>query len=233
MLYPDKGGLWFLWALFFINVIFVLCSWLAERIKLKPEMVILFVCFLLIGIMTILDIRVFGFQFITYYFVFYSIGYYLHKYEQILLTKNVYVITVFAIIWAVMAWFWNMHSMPPFLNKLPFPATLMQYAYRFVTAFVAIYVLFCSSLKMLDGDFVWNKPFVKMGLISLGIYTTHFIMIGKIVSFMKDLFVQPFIIVILSYVIATLFSWFIVWMLSKWRVTSQLLLGKINDKESR
>ena len=52
-------------------------------------------------------------------------------------------------------------------------------------------------------------------------------MIGKIVSFMKGLVVQPFLIVILSFVIATLVSWFMVWMLSKWRVTSQLLLGKI------
>lgn len=227
ILYPDRGGLWFLWVLFFINVIFVVCSSLAERIKVKQELIIFLTCIALIGIMVVLDIRVFGFQFIAYYFVFYSVGYYLHKYGNWLLTKNVYLITALAIIWAVMAWYWNMHELPSFLAKLPLPATITQYAYRFVTAMVAVYVIICVSSRLLDVDSIWNKPLVKMGKVSLGIYTTHFIILGYIVSWFESIISSNSVVISLSFITGALVSWLIVWALSKWKVTSQLLLGKI------
>lgn len=77
LLYPDKG-LWFLWVLFFINVFFVMGSCLAEQCKVKQEVVILLICLLLAGIMVVFEPRLFGFQFIAYYFLFYALGYYLH-----------------------------------------------------------------------------------------------------------------------------------------------------------
>lgn len=227
ILYPDKGGLWFLWVLFFINVIFVICSSLAERIKLKQELVIFLTCIALIGIMIVLDIRVFGFQFIAYYFVFYSIGYYLHKYYKSLLTKNVYLIAALTVLWAAMAWFWNMHELPPPLAKVPMPATITQYAYRFVTAIVAVYVSICVSPRLLDVDSKWNRPFVKMGVVSLGIYTTHFIILGYIVSWFASIISSDSVVISMSFIIGALVSWLIVWVLGKWKVTSQLLLGKI------
>lgn len=225
-LYPD-GGLWFLWVLFFINVIFVECSSLAERIKVKQELIIFLACIALMGIMVVLDIRVFGFQFIAYYFVFYSVGYYLHKYDNMLLTKNIYLIAALTVLWAVMAWFWNMHELPSFLTKLPLPATITQYAYRFLTALVAVYVMMCVSPKLLNDETTWNKPLIRMGIVSLGMYTTHFIFLRYIVSWFSSIFCSDTVVIGLSFIVGALMSWLVVWVLSKWRVTSQLLLGKI------
>ena len=227
ILYPDKGGLWFLWVLFFINVIFVLCSSFAEKIKVKHEIVILAVCFALVGLMTVFDIRVFGFQFIAYYFLFYSIGYFLHKYGNWLITNNVYLIAALTIMWAVMAWFWNMHELPAFMIKIPIPSSITQYTYRFITAFVAVYVIICISPNLFNTEAMWNKPFVSMGIVSLGIYTTHFIFLGYIVSWFASIISSDMVVIGLALIIGALVSWIIVWVLSKWKVTSQLLLGKI------
>lgn len=227
ILYPDKGGLWFLWVLFFINVLFLLCSLFANRIKVKKEFVVLFVCLTLIGIMTVLDIRVFGFQFIAYYFVFYSVGYYLHKYDRTLLTNNTYLIASLTFIWAVMAYFWNMHKLPYFLTILPMPAMLTQYAYRFFTALVAIYVIICISPRFLNVESTWNKPLTKMGIVSLGIYTTHFIILGYIVSWFASIVSSETVVICLSFIMGALVSWLIVWLLSKWKFTAMWFLGKI------
>ena len=55
VLYPDTS-FWFLWVLFFINVVFIFCQWVAEKVRRD-------------------ELLVFGFQFLAYYFVFYTIGY--------------------------------------------------------------------------------------------------------------------------------------------------------------
>ena len=77
-----------MWVLFFINVFFITSSWLAERLKIKQEVVILLICLLLAGVMVSFEPRLFGFQFIAYYFLFYTLGYYLHKHEEKIITKN-------------------------------------------------------------------------------------------------------------------------------------------------
>jgi len=226
MLYPD-GGLWFLWVLFIINVFFILGSWMAECLKINEDYFIIGIGLLLAGIMVAFDFRLFGFQFIAYYFLFYSLGYFLNKYNNRLVTKNKVVIIILSLIWLVLAWFWNMHELPGFLNAIPLPHTLMQYFYRFITAAIAIYVLVAISPLLLNKENVFNQPFVRLGTISLGIYTTHYILIGKIVGLCSSWGLNDVFIIISSFIIALLGSWLIVWLLSKWKVTERLLLGKI------
>ena len=225
-LFPDKG-LWFLWVLFFINVFFVIGEWIAEHLKVKQEVVIFLICVLLVVVMVMFEPRVLGFQFMAYYFLFYSLGYYLHKYEDKIITNNPITIATLTLCWFVLAWFWKMHELPSWLVFIPFPATLMQYAYRFVTATIAIYVLLAVSPFTLNSDKWFNKPFVNLGTISLGIYTTHYILIGRIVNLFSDICLSKNSVIIVSFVVALLVSWLIVWLLSKWKFTAKYMLGKI------
>lgn len=226
ILYPDKG-LWFLWVLFFINVFFVMGSWSAERLKIKQEVVILLICLLLAGVMVVFELRLFGFQFIAYYFLFYSFGFYLHKYEEKIITKNPIIIAALTLCWFVLAWFWKMHELPLWLGFVPLPTTMMQYAYRFITAAIAIYILLAVSPMVLNSEKWLNKPFVSLGAISLGIYTTHFILIGRIVKQFSGFGLGENMTIIVTFIVALLVSWVIVWLLSKWKVTARFMLGKI------
>ena len=208
-------------------MIFLFGDWVAEKLKLHQETVIVTLCLLLAAIMVVFDIRILGFQFIAYYFIIYSAGYYLHKYHGKVVTNNHWLLAALAIVWGFLAWFWNMHSLPVFLQGIPVPATLAQYAYRFVTALIAIYLLFAVSPKLLDSGKGWNKPFVSMGGISLGIYTTHFILIGRIIEGYRIVGLNEFFLIVCSFVSALLVSWLIVWLLSKWKVTATWMLGKV------
>lgn len=225
-LYPD-GGLWFLWVLFFINVFFVLGSSLAERLKVAQEFVILGTCLFLVGLMVVFDVRVFGFQFISYYFLFYSLGYYLNKYNKSLITENVIVLVILFLIWSVLAYFWRMHELPPALQRVPLPGTLLQYAYRFTTAAIAIYIMIAIFPKILHKDNQLNKSLAKIGVYSLGIYTTHMILIGKICSFYSALDFCDSVVIPVTFITSFIVSWIIVWSLSRWELTSKMLLGKV------
>ena len=80
VLYPDCMY-WFLWTLFFICLIFTTIDCLSRRISILVDIPIILTCLLLAGVMVACNIRVFGFQFIAYYFLFYSLGYFIKKYD--------------------------------------------------------------------------------------------------------------------------------------------------------
>lgn len=226
LLYPDKG-LWFLWVLFFINVIFLSGSCLAEKIKVRQEWVIVAICLLLVATMVLFEVRVFGFQFIAYYFLFYVMGYFYHKHEEHLAIRNGFVLVLLGISWAVMAWFWNMHELPPFMKGLPLPETITQYAYRFITAAIAIYLLLVLSPRVLNSPLSWNHPFVALGNISLGIYAVHFMFLKMWVELFQGMGMVEDVVIACTFIATLAATWIVVWLLSKRNVTATWLLGKI------
>lgn len=227
IIYPDSG-LWFLWVLFWINVIFVIGSWLAELLRIKQEYVIITLCALFAAVMVIFEIRVLGFQFIAYYFLFYSFGYYLNKYQdRILILSNRWAIIILFVLWIVLAWNWKMHDLPQVLQQIPLPGALLQYFYRFLTAAIAVFLLVIVSPKLLNDESKWNVPFVRLGYYSLGIYAVHFVFIGIIVKLFVGLGLSQTLVIMTSFLIGVLLSWMIVWLLSKWSVSAKWLLGKI------
>ncbi|MFR7678991.1 MAG: acyltransferase family protein [Bacteroides thetaiotaomicron] len=163
---PD-GYLWFLWVLFVISLLFVNAIWISKKLRVKLEYVVFFLCLLLIGIMIVTDFRLFGYQFIAYYFLFYAIGYFANRYKEYLVSNNWYLISLFCI-WMILASFWSMHDLPFFLSNIPFiPASLLQYGYRFITAFVAIIFLLSFGTKYLNSD-KNQRMIVCCGNMSLG-----------------------------------------------------------------
>jgi len=226
ILYPDKG-LWFLWVLFAISIVFLGCNCLAEVIRVKHELIVLATCLLLIVIMIMLDIRVFGFQFLAYYFLFYAVGYFSNKYKKALITENKFLLIALSLCWFILAWFWKMHDLPSWLKTIPLPSSLVQYAYRFITAVIAVYIIISVSPIILNNYESINKHVATLGVVSLGIYTTHFVLIGNIVKLCKLFSSNEIILIASSFVLALVLSCIIVWLLSKKRITARLFLGKI------
>lgn len=226
LLYPDKG-LWFLWALFFITLIFQMCGWIAEKIKVKQEWIVLVVGILLAACMVASKTSLLAIQYIAYYFIFYALAYYFHKYYDKLAVVRNYGLVALIVIWGVLAWFWNMQEAPAFLAWMPIPATIVNYLYRFVTALIAIYILLVGMPKVIDSPKAWNKPFVNLGKISLGIYSVNFLVLGNIVPMLQKSGMSESMTIFLAFVLGSLCAWGIIWILSKWKVTAQVLLGKV------
>ena len=226
LLYPDKG-LWFLWVLFFISVLFTLCSYVAVKIKVKQELIMAIMCLLMAASMILFKTKEFGAQYIAYYFIFYSLGYFAHRYYDALVSLRFLSMLLLIIVWGVMAWFWKMQEIPLFLKGLPIPETITLYLYRFITAFIAIMILFVVSPKLLDSDKAWNKGLVNIGQISLGIYSINFLVLGNVVPRIKDIGFGEVWVILLSFVIGMLLAWGIIWLLSKWSITATWLLGKV------
>lgn len=224
-LYPD-GSFWFLWVLFFITVFFLLGDWVSECLGIKQEWIIGAICIFFVTLMVFINIRILGVQFISYYFLFYSCGFYLHKYNDIV-TKKIFPLLFLFVVWAMLAWEWNMHELPVFLQAIRLPQSIMLYSYRFVTALVAIYVLFGFSSKYLNVKERWNSPMIQIGTISLGIYTSHILIMPFSVELVSLLFSDNNLIILLAFVVSLTVSWALVYVLSKWKVTSMLLLGKL------
>lgn len=226
IIYPDHG-LWFLWVLFLINVVFAWGCKISDAFRVRQDIILLGLCMFFIFLMVLFDIRIFGFQLLAYYLIFYSFGHFLHKYEKKIVTSSNCVIIILAMIWLVLAWFWQMHDLPSFLSKLPIPNNLISYVYRFVTALIAVYILFVLAPKTLNKDTRWNKPFKELGMLSLGIYTTHLIMMSMIVAIFNSLGLNTNIVILLAFATAWISSWLLVWLINRWSITAKLLLGKI------
>ena len=175
-------------------------------------------------IMVVSETRILGFQFIAYYFLFYVVGYYIHKCPKLVL-HNTGILALLVFIWAFMAWFWNMHELPSFLSILPLPVSIMQYAYRFITGLVAVYVLLCITPNIMNK--ACPKMLVELGQISLGIYVVHLLLITHITKVLGNSIDNVDIVIITSFFIACVLSWLIVKLIQKWELTSRLLLGKV------
>jgi fucose 4-O-acetylase-like acetyltransferase len=224
IIYPDNG-LWFLLVLFFISTIFFLASKVAEIIKFKQEYIMTIMCIFLTFIQIIFELRILGFQFIAYYFLFYTLGFYVHKYENKIITKNSSIIFLLLIIWLVLAWFWKMHELPFYTMVLPY--SIMLYLYRFITAVIAVYLLFVISPRLLNGNTTFNNAIGHLGCISLGIYTTHVIIMGRVVHFVNEMVTNTSFLILISFFVSLLVSYFVVWVLNRWSITKKILLGKI------
>lgn len=220
---------WFLWVLFWISVLFSGVKMVAEKFAIDEIIPISVLCVVLMGVMVLLDLRVCGFQFVAYYFLFYTLGYCIHRYKYFKI-KNRLVLCVLTAIWFVMAWYWKMHELPSGMPVIPHvPVAIIQYAYRGVTAAVAIIVMINVAEEYLNISNKCNNYVAKLGVYSLGIYVAHLMIMGYVVDLFKILVPNASIVFMVAVVsiICVALSWFVVVLLRKYSVTSRLFLGKI------
>lgn len=232
LMFPDTS-FWFLWVLFWICVIFNLAQLVASKQKVNEMVLILGTCLLLFGVMVVMEIRVLGFQFLAYYFLFYSLGYCLHKYERtkcLEITRNNICLIILTLLWAFLAWGWSMHGLPSWMPTIPHvPSSLLQYAYRGFTALVAIVVLIGVAPKALNGTGKTNQMICSLGVISLGLYVVHLSLIGHIVKGVLAVIpdVSTWLCVAIAFVLALAVSYLVVWALNMNKHTARIFLGKI------
>lgn len=235
ILYPDSY-FWFLWVLFWICVLFNLAQYVARRIKLHEMVTISGLCVLLLGVMVETEFRMFGFQFLAYYFLFYTLGYCLHKYEAASLIQALrsrYALIILTALWAFLAWGWTMHGLPSWMPAIPHvPTSLLQYAYRGFTALLAIIVLIGVAPLLLNGKGKVNHFVSGVGVVSLGMYTGHLFLLGHIQNLLlscypeADMWVATVIISLICFVL----SYLLVKAIGKNSLTSMVMLGKIKNK---
>lgn len=228
VLYPDTS-FWFLWVLFFINLIFIFSQWLASRLNIDELVVIALSSLLLLGIMVGMEFRMFGFQFIAYYFVFYTMGYCIHRFPRLQIGNGV-VLGLLFICWTLLAWSWNMHELPMWIPAIPhISSSLLQYAYRGVTALLAILFLLGMAPKFLNAACRLNGFLCEIGKVSLGYYTCHITINGWVVCGVRKVLPtgSDAVIVGLSFCVMLVLTFCIVEGLKKNKITAKVLLGKL------
>ena len=225
---------WFLWALFFICVLFKASQIIAAKVSKDELLVILPLCMVLTGAMVILDLRIFGFQYISYYMMFYTLGYIIHRFRFFKI-RNAYMLILLTLIWMFMAFNWSMHTLPEWIIVPYMPTSLMLYVYRTICATLAILVLLnlsaLSSDKKSEGDnqnqvcsFITN-----LGRLSLGVYVVHLTIIFDMPYALSlvSISVGGWLGIAIIAIMALFISWLIVQVLTKNRFTNRLLLGKV------
>lgn len=224
---PDKY-FWFLWVLFFIAVIHSIIQWLSALLHYSYVTLALIIAFLLTIILVVIEFRLFGFQFIAYYFMFYFFGYCIRHYPRVQIDNSI-LLLLMAICWAVLAWFWKMHELPSWVPAIPHvPMPLVQYAYRGLTAVIAVIVLLSVSPQIMNSKKTFNSLLAEVGSLSLGLYVIHLTIIGDIVSRVRQMLptAQTYIIECIVFVVTTVISYCVVKILKRYAITQKLLLGK-------
>ena len=224
------GFFWFLWALWVISIIFIMGNMLSRILSIRQEIMDGVITVSIILVMVLGDIRILGFQFISYYFVFYIIGYYCNKYNKLLITNNIWFVIFCGVVWLSMASFWNMHKLPFFLEEIPYiPKSLLLYAYRFVTALVGLFALLNVGHRFLNGMKSFNTHIVHIGKVSLGLYVIHLVIIISLSKWLVAVLPScPLSMLIgISFTLTCCLAISIVEILSRCKITAKLLLGKV------
>lgn len=228
-IHPDTS-FWFLWVLFWINIIFVIGQWIAAKCHFDELFPISASCVILLGAMVGLELRLFGFQFFAYYFLFYTLGYMIHRFSFLQIKYNGALMGLF-VIWLCLAWSWTMHELPSWMPTIPHvPTSLLQYTYRGGTAMMAILLLMGLAPKVLNGDKSYiNKIVKEIGVVSLGCYTCHLVIMGYVANGVKVLMpnTNDWIIIVSTFFISLVPTFIIVELLKKNGYLAKILLGKI------
>ena len=220
-----NSSYWFLWALFFITCVFYGADWLAEKTHICLEIISAFIAICFAVLMVGFEFRWFGFQHITYYFIFYALGYFLHQYKFNI--SQTWLLTLLTAIWAVLAWWWKVRGVPTPLQGIALPGTLLSYPYRFVTAIVAIAVIF-SLLPRVKKENVITRFLSNIGAQSMGIYIFHMIIMPFIVKALLPIIPNVFWLITLTFVISFALAWILTWAIDNWSWGRRWLLGKHN-----
>lgn len=206
---PDRY-FWFLWVLFFIAVIFNGVPTLSRKLNINEMVLILSCCVALFVIMVVIELRIFGFQFLAYYFIFYTIGYCLHKYEdKLTYLHHPAILFVLFCFWLILAWDWQMHALPEWMPSIPYlPSSLLQYVYRGITAFFAVLILLTTAPYIINSKSKFNRLICLIGDVSLGLYVAHMTIMGyiqdRIHSMSTNIYVNIVSIFTLTFILSLL-----------------------------
>jgi fucose 4-O-acetylase-like acetyltransferase len=205
------NGLWFLWALFFITVIYVALVKFAEYIHTKEEYIVFPSAALLLLLSGAFKIQELAISTIMSFFFYYIFGLYFRKYNSIVEKSIKYLAIPHTMFFLILSFTYNRNSQPALL---PIP----HFMYIRAASLIAITALLMDFQKLLN-----RKIFVfsKLGGATLGIYAIHLLFFIRtdymIVSIDNKYVYYVFILVATS--ILTSVSYFIMKVLENNKIT--------------
>lgn len=140
-------------------------------------------------------------------------------------------IAVVVLVWAVLAWSWNMHELPTWFPEISYiPSSLLQYLYRGFTAVLAVIALFSIALKYMDIPNRINLKISEIGFYSLGIYAIHFFFLKPVTNLIQRVYpnISFELFVLISFMIIAVCTLLIVYKVTKSRILGKVLLGKLS-----
>lgn len=225
--FNSGGFFWFLWTLWIISLLFIFCDCISKKIHLPQEYVVIILGVVLMFSMVLINIRVLGFQYIAYYFLFYSIGFYMNKYH--INISNKIIITGLFILWLLTASFWRMHEIPFFLENIHLPHCILLYFYRFFTAILAVFLLFSLFQEIFKNIKDEGKHLIYYGRNSLGLYVLQGVCVIEISNYVVSWLSGTHVIlpIIFSFILTLVICRLFLSVLSYKTVSSKILFGKI------
>lgn len=222
--YLDCGSFWFLFALFYISVFAAFVEFIANKTKI-PALILHIVLFLvLMSMVTIFHYKDHGIQYIAYNYPYYIVGqYFLNRF-----VINKKMVWSCFIIWFVGSFFWKMHEAPFFLKGIPYmPEIFVAYIYRYMVGMAAVFGICGLIAKFVNNESLVATKLSHIGMLSLGIYTSHVVALKIMYFYMKEMCINTWLMSFILFVIATIVSIFTVHCIYKSKKLSLFLLGKI------
>ena len=229
VLYPNKSY-WFLWALFFIVAIFNVVDFLSYKIHLKQELAMAVTAIALMGLRFMLtDTKLWGIEYVSYYFIYYIMAYYIHKY-YFLIPKETMFILLLALVWFFLGSFYVAKGVPFIVSWITKVSGLvLNITYRMTTATIFIFMMFGLGQKIEIGKTKVWKYILALGYNSLGIYVVHMVLRHWLVKGIDYLIPQcpDWMLMTITFALLTVLSLWIVRLLGKWKPSATWLLGKV------
>jgi hypothetical protein len=232
ILYPNHSY-WFIYALFFITSIFSVIQYLSNKVNINQDIAIILTSLCLVGISRLLpDPKYLGVEYISYYFMYYTMGYLIHKFNKYMPSNTVVLITL-AIIWFMLGSFWESKEIPAIIPECLHSIPMLNVLYRMLTATIFIIAMFGLAFKYDKNENsstngILKNLLLECGQISLGLYTAHKIIIIWLIKGIMLVMpnVPTYVHITITFVLLTALSVIMVRLISKWHFSAYWLLGK-------
>lgn len=226
---PDTGY-WFVCTLFFVSSIAIILQKSPFKKDFQKSLILVLGGVILVSVTIATNCRLFGFHFISYYFLFYVMGLLIRKYDVKL---NNFYFTIMGILWLYMAIFWRKHDCPVIVNWVTFlPSSIVTYVYRMITAFCGSLFALEFARRYINTPNRLIKSFSYMGTISLGVYIIH-LFLGRVAgSAYLNMFSSntDITFVIIDFTLKLGAGVAFTWLISQFSIPSFVLLGKYIKK---
>lgn len=227
---PDNG-LWFLWALFFVSVIFLVVRKIAARMRVNEIVAMFIVAGLLNVIELITHCDTFGYHWIAWYFMFFIVG----VYWRLFMLKDrpktdKAVLIASAILFPVAVPFFRMHNEAPTFYQWIDLGGYFPIVYRIFVGVLG--TALCYELfKLYRTKFDVKCKLVLIGGGTLGIYYIHFYCLSLLFLLKIEGFV-PLQVLVMT-IVALLTSYFTTVLCKKSKITRLLILGEDIFREKK
>ena len=225
--YPAEG-LWFLWVLFFISIFSHISWYIANTFKYN-SIVTQLVTFIILYSLNKVFNGLYGSDFISWYFIFFTIGKYIPNLDSSKLTQNMLVPIFFFFLFALLGFYWKrMDFIIDLSSNLVRYKSIFLLVYKMVTALAGCFFFWLLWRRIkISNSFIQHK-IQYIGQITLGIYAIHFYYISLFTYLFNSLQIQTSVFMLtLEFIVVFILSYYTVFILKKNKITSLLFLGNL------